>query len=695
MSNLRWLFLLSLLTLSLVAHAQQSDLVVTKTGPEQSAADTDVTYTVTILNGGPDDAPSVTLTDTIPAGMTFVSYDATGAPGFVCSDPGVGNGGQITCTSATLTNGSSAVFLFVLHIPPATADGMFFTNVAVGTTVTDPTEENNSATATTHTPFPSQSDVFVTKLGPSSAGPDTDVVYELTVGNAGPDQAASLTFSDTLPGTMTFVSLSSSGQPLNCTVLGETISCTGTNYPVGSTTLTITGHIPAGTASGTSFTNTATVAEDSDPNPDNNSATTTLIVSNTDLSVVKTGPSSAQAGDDLSYTITVSNAGPETAFTVQLTDPLPEDTTLVSFTQDNGPVATCFPPAVGSNGTVVCNWASLANGASAQFTLVITSNGDPSITNTATVTTQTFDSNANNNVDSVTTTLTPVADLSIVKSGPATVPAGADITYTLVVANSGPSDASGVGVDDVLAPELTFVSATAPAGWSCTTPAPGANGTISCSVATLASGASANLTFVAHVPSATTAGTSIVNTATVDASTADPDNSDNTSTTTATVTTALPTDVSISKTTSGSTFAVGATVPYTIVVTNSGTSDALDTVVTDTIPAGTTLQSATSTQGSCSGTTTVTCTVGTLAPSASATITITVVLPATPGTFVNTATATNSNGDTNAGNNASTATISSSAFVPVPSVPTLSSLALAFLGIAFAVAGVIALRGRL
>jgi len=698
LSKLRGLFLLSLLALSSFALGQEADLGVSKTGPEQSAADTDVMYTVTVFNGGPDDAAGITLNDPIPAGMTFVSADTAGAPGFVCSDPGVGSGGLVSCTGATLASGSSAVFVFVFHIGAGTPPGTFFTNIATVVSGADPNSENDSGVATTVTPFPPQTDVFAQKQGPSFAGPDTDVVYTLTVGNNGPDPAT-LSFEDTLPGTMTFVSLvQNSGPVLNCDTpaigAGGTILCDALNYPAGSSsTFTLTGHIPAGTSSGTTYTNTVTVsAEEDDPTPANDSASTLTTVSATDVSVVKTGPANVNAGD-ITYTITVANAGPDSATSTQLFDPLPVDTTFVSLAQDNGPAALCSTPAVGDNGDVVCSWPALASGASAQFTLVIHSGSNSTVINTASVSSQTFDSDSSNDEDSVTTTVTPVADLSVLKDGPLTIPAGSNITYTVSVTNNGPSHASTVSVEDILAAGLTFVSADAPAGWSCVTPAVGANGTITCSAASLLEGETADFTFVVHLTSSATVGGTVSNTATVSTATSDSNSGNDSSTTQGTVTPALPTDVSISKTADSDNYVVGSTVTYTIVVTNTGTSDALDTVVTDTIPAGTTFESATSTQGSCSGTTTVTCTIGTLVPDASAMITLQVVLPNTPGTFVNTASVAISNGDSNPANDASTATILSSA--QIAAIPTLSPFALALLGLAFSVAGFLALRGRL
>src|SRR5207244_6067808 len=93
--------LVNLLGASL-ARAQTADITVTKSGPAEAAADSDVTYTVTVFNNGPDNVTlattgAITLTDNIPGGMTFVSAAPPG-----CSTPSVGSGGSIVCTTPVL-----------------------------------------------------------------------------------------------------------------------------------------------------------------------------------------------------------------------------------------------------------------------------------------------------------------------------------------------------------------------------------------------------------------------------------------------------------------------------------------------------------------------------------------------------------------------------------------------------------------
>jgi uncharacterized repeat protein (TIGR01451 family) len=128
---------------------------------------------------------------------------------------------------------------------------------------------------------------------------------------------------------------------------------------------------------------------------------------------------------------------------------------------------------------------------------------------------------------------------------------------------------------------------------------------------------------------------------------------------------------------------------YTIAVTNAGPGSATATTVTDVLPAGTTFVSATPSQGSCSGTTTVTCNLGTLANAASATIALTITLPSTAGPVANTASVTTTSLDPNPANNSSTSTIT---VIPAANIPAMSPLLLLLLAFALCLAGFVALR---
>ena len=95
---------------------------------------------------------------------------------------------------------------------------------------------------------------------------------------------------------------------------------------------------------------------------------------------------------------------------------------------------------------------------------------------------------------------------------------------------------------------------------------------------------------------------------------------------------------------------VGSDLTYTLTATNNGPTSATGVTVTDPLPAGVSFVSATPSQGSCSGTTTVTCNLGALANGASAIVTI-VVQPGAAGTLTNPASVSGDQPDPTPGNN--------------------------------------------
>jgi uncharacterized repeat protein (TIGR01451 family) len=287
------------------------------------------------------------------------------------------------------------------------------------------------------------------------------------------------------------------------------------------------------------LTNTATVTSTTpDPNPGNESGTaTTTVATAADLSVTKVDtPDPVTAGANLTYTITVNNAGPSDAASVSLSDGLPAGTTFVSLSSPGG--WSCTTPAVGAGGAVSCSNATLAPG-SAVFTLTVAVGPSVAsgtvITNTATVTSTTADPNPGNESGTATTTVATAADLSVTKvDTPDPVTAGANLTYAITVNNAGLSDAATVSLSDALPAGTTFVSLSSPGGWSCTTPAVGVGGTVSCSVAILAPG-SAVFTLTVAVNPNVAAGTVLTNTATVSSTTSDPNPGNESGTATTTV----------------------------------------------------------------------------------------------------------------------------------------------------------------
>jgi uncharacterized repeat protein (TIGR01451 family)/LPXTG-motif cell wall-anchored protein len=212
-----------------------------------------------------------------------------------------------------------------------------------------------------------------------------------------------------------------------------------------------------------------------------------------------------------------------------VTDTLPAGVTFVSAT---GTGWTCTNAG---NASVTCTLPTLATGTSAApISVVVTAPIHAAVlANTSAVTSSTADPDPSNNSSSVSTAVGNVADLSLLKTGPTTVTAGSDVTYHLVVTNSGPDAADAVTVTDTLPPGVTFVSASGP-GWHCTH---AGNVTVTCTLASLASGTSAAaITVVVKAPQIVT---SLKNTANVTSTTFDPIPDNNTS--------AVPTSVLPSK----------------------------------------------------------------------------------------------------------------------------------------------------
>jgi uncharacterized repeat protein (TIGR01451 family) len=298
---------------SAIGQTQQlADLAVTKSGPSQAAADSDVTYTVHVLNNGPDDSVQATLRDQVPAGTTFVS--ATRPAGWSCTT----NSNPLVCTNNSVPNGADDVFTFVFHIDPNTAPGTVITNeVDISQPPDpdfgshDPNEENNSAFVDTTVPGGTAADLGITKSGDTQALADTDVTYTITVQNFGPDQGTNAEWSDRLPGDMKFVSLTqTSGPTWTCTTpstgAGGTVVCDNSTVPTGKSTFTLVGHIPSGEPTGTVYDNIVSISSSSDPNAENDSATlsTTVVVAAPTLTT-QASPS-VQTADAISDMATLS-----------------------------------------------------------------------------------------------------------------------------------------------------------------------------------------------------------------------------------------------------------------------------------------------------------------------------------------------------------------------------------------------------
>ncbi len=532
---------------SVTVPIPQADLSVLKTGPATAAPNTDVTFTITVSNFGPDAASMVSLTDTLPQGtvnnvgtgtfLTFVSLTQNTGPAFNCPSPGA----TITCTIDPLPAGGSATFTLVAHVPAGTSGQTFVNSANVSATTSDPNSVNNASPSGFTV---AASDLNVVKTGPPTATAGGTIAWTITAANGGPDVEPTASLSDPLPAGTTFTSLVQNNGPASvCSTptggTNGTVNCSISNFASGaSAQFTLTATVDP--SFGGTLNNTATIAgNNADPNPGNNSSTApTTVASIADLTVSKSGPASANAGTNITYTVTLINSGPSNALSVSLTDAVPANTTFVSESQTTGPSFSCSTPAAGGTGTITCMLASFANGASATFSITVklSPGASGTISNTANVATASTDPGPGANSSTANTTVTQSADVSIVKTAAASAAAGSNLTYNITVTNNGPSNTGTVTMNDTLPPNTTFTSESQPTGpaFTCTNPAVGGTGTVSCSIGSLNAGTSATFTIVVLISSTAPTGPSS-NTATV-TSANDPTAGNNTSTAVTTIT---------------------------------------------------------------------------------------------------------------------------------------------------------------
>jgi uncharacterized repeat protein (TIGR01451 family) len=247
---------------------------------------------------------------------------------------------------------------------------------------------------------------------------------------------------------------------------------------------------------------------------DNQTSTVNLTINAVaDLSITNTGPTTITAGTNATYTIVVTSTGPNDAPNVSLTDALPSGTTFVSESHPTG--FTPSTPSFGSTGTVTESATTLANGASATFIVVVRANASntngSTIGTTASVGSSAQDPTAADDTSPTSATVATSAALSLNMSGPTTVSAGNQLTYTVAVSNGGPSDAQNVSLTDTLPAGETFVSQSQPSTGPHVT-LTNAGTAISDSISTLPAGAAQTITIVATVNASQSNGSTLTNT---------------------------------------------------------------------------------------------------------------------------------------------------------------------------------------
>lgn len=244
---------------------------IAKSGsPDPVKAGQQLTYTLTSRNNGPSNATGVTVVDTLPAGVSFVSGSSSrGTVSFA--------NGTVTVGLGNLAVGATASSTIIVGVNSTTTGNITNTAVISGNE-SDTNLANNRASVTTEVDQPvviqgnPDIDLAITKAAlPNPVDVGSNLTYTLTVTNLSANTATGVTVVDTLPAGLSVVSTSSS-QGTVTTVNGVVHVSLGTLAQDGRATVTIVTMVNSTAPS--SLSNTASVSGDeTDSDPSNNQAT--------------------------------------------------------------------------------------------------------------------------------------------------------------------------------------------------------------------------------------------------------------------------------------------------------------------------------------------------------------------------------------------------------------------------------------
>ena len=556
------------------------------------------TYTVTVTDTGASDAANVSVDDTLPAGVTLTGAVSCVANGSASCGSVTGAAGETSfaATGASIAAGGGNSLVFT--VPVAFASNLT-TDPLVNTA--NATDVPSGATASGSDSDARSLDVTLAVVkddGSTSYTPGGTATYTVTVTHGGVSDATDVTVADALPagvtltGTVTCLATGSASCGTVSGLSGETsFGATGAKVAAGPGN-SLTFSAPVAFSAGlltdplvntASATDVPSGASGSGFDSDTRSAQVSLTVAKTDNSATYS------PGGTATYTITVGNTGVTDALDVAVADTLPAGVTLTGD-------VTCAPTGTATCGTVTgsagatslsATGATIAAGGGNTLVLTVpvafaSSLTDDPLVNSATANDLATGASGSGSDSDLRAAL---SGLGITKTdGSASYTPGGTATYTIVVTNAGPADATDTTVSDTLPSGVTLTAnaSCVPSGTATCGTVTGLTGESSFGTtgATIPAGAGNSLTFTAPVAFASSlTADPLMNTATATDPSSAPATASDSDSLNANV------DLVITKTDGATTIAAGGTTTYTIVVSNNGPSDAIGASVTDTLPA--------------------------------------------------------------------------------------------------------------
>ena len=556
------------------------DKVANPAGPVNAGAT--IGFDLVITNTGTGTALGVSVSDNLPAGNapSYIDWTlGTVTGGASCEINGAVGSEVLTCTKATLA--SKASFSVRVTAQTDSTDCATYDNTGSVQTTNDGSD-TDPASVVVNCP-----DVNVVKTpndGQFNAGDPAS--FSIVVTNAGPGIATNVSLSDPLPGGLTWTLGTVSGADaanVTCGVTGaigaQTLTCSDASMAAGET-FTVTVTTTTSSATCAVFPNVATVDAINEPNTDaytdDNTDPGAITVNCPDVQALKTaGASPVNAGDAITFTVTIKNNGAGTAYGATGSDLLPAgiDWAIVGDADGWSIVA----------GSLVFGPADLAAGETHTVTISgVTDAADCGVVpNTVNVdaTNESNDASITDDNSASAQVTVDCPDVEAEKTADESpVNAGDEIGFTVTITNNGTGTAYGATGSDTLPAGIDWAIDGDGDGWSIV------NGVLSFGPADLAPGESHSVHIVG-VTDAADCGI-VPNTVTVDATNESNDASitdDNSAS--AQVTVNCP-DLNVEKDAVDGTISAGEDAEFTIVISNVGDGVAYDVSVDDDLPAG-------------------------------------------------------------------------------------------------------------
>jgi large repetitive protein len=522
--------------------------------PSIAIAGASLTYTLAASNAGLSTATGVVVTDDLPAEIeSLISISPE------CS----GNADVVTCNLGAL--GPSEYKVITLQVKVrSNATAPLFNYATIGGVEADGNPSNNSTARTTNLVTRTDLDIqLLDEPDPATAG--AGLTYRYVATNLGPSDATGVEIDGTLPQAINLQTFTATQG--TCTWQGLAFSCNLGNIAAGATVIATATAIVDSATTASLHTSAEIDGNEVDLALDNNETqATTGVVTSADLVAdLSASHASILAGLPLTYTLSVQNIGPSDATTVTLKHILPDGVTVEEIS-----AANCSQAA----GEILCNYNRLVPGQEeiVRVRVKVAPAWRTALTSELQATSLVPDPAAENSSDNLTTPVAAESGLSVYQSvAPDQPVAGLPVTYTLTVANGGPSQANNLVLSDVLPAGVSLVSAP-----GCTPD----KTDFTCPLGSIEPKGMLNVTFVAMLSPSLRG--SITNTAAVNGIEEDPDASDNQSSLNSQVVGMVELAVNVDP--SAEKVRPGEPLTFTVTVQNSGPSDASGIILTTTLP---------------------------------------------------------------------------------------------------------------